>query len=84
MTARTTLYILKVTFKCMWLKFYRELKWPSVPLKVLGISEKPGGVSDELNEVHHLPHLPPLPLHRRLRTPWNATLRRQVSPSGVF
>lgn len=56
----------------------------SVPLKVLGVSEKPGGVFDELNEVHHLPHLPPLPLHRCLCTAWNAALRRQVSPSSLF
>lgn len=47
--------------------------------KVLGISEKPGRLSDELHEVHHLPHLPPLPLHRCLCTPWHAALRWQVT-----
>lgn len=50
-----------------------------VTVKVLGISEKPGRLSDELHEVHHLPHLPPFPLHRCLRTPWHAALRWQVT-----
>ena len=54
-------------------------KWCCVALKVLGISEEPGGVSDELHEVHHLSHLPPLPLHCGVCTAGHAALWWQVT-----
>lgn len=47
-------------------------------LQVLGISEEPGGVIDELHEVHHQPTVPALPLHCGLRSAGHAAVWGQV------
>lgn len=47
--------------------------------QVLGLPAESGGLLDEFHEVYHQFALPPLPLHRRLCSPRDAAVRRQVS-----
>lgn len=50
--------------------------------QVLGIPPESGCLLDELHEIYHQLALPPLPLHRCLRSPRNAALWRQVRARG--
>lgn len=50
-------------------------------VQVLGVSEEPGRISDELHEVHHQSAFPPLPFHRGFRFAWHAAVWWKVSPS---
>lgn len=52
--------------------------------QVLGVSKEPGGVSYELHEVHHQFALPPLSLHRGIRSAGNAAVRGTVRRLLLF
>lgn len=52
----------------------------SASFQVLGVSEEPGRVFDELHEVHHQFALSPLPFHRGFCFVGNAAVRGEVSP----
>lgn len=58
-------------------------KYPSVstslPVQVLELLEKPGGLSAQLHEVHHQPAVPPISLHRGLCSLGHAALWGPVS-----
>lgn len=75
-------YIMDYSIRIIQFLVFFPLTWHFVTVKVLGVSEEPCCLSDELHEVHHLPHFPSLPLHRCLRAPWHAALRWQVTITG--
>ena len=61
----------------MFVKTY-FLSVAAVSFQILGLSPEPGGVADELHEVHHQPAVPALPLRGSVRSAGHAALRRQV------